>query len=613
MSPTKAITTADERSAALAALRQAQRILEAGQPGNARTLAEQAVALSRVCGDRHLLGWGLMVLGQAELRADRVLPAHAAASEAYVLLGDCGDVPRQLWALSTCARVELICGDALRSIELLRMGLVSAHGPGCSAVRCALLINLGERLVQAGEHAEAIQCLVDAFAAARLPPQLPGQWIEAATRLAMMHVAYADALVSRGRQDDAAAQLRAAEAALPPLDPLSWRRFSHSERCALVSQVEVLSGLGRWRMARSAAAATLWSARGGGIATRAGALMALAELHRRSGRVRRAIAYETRVLNACCSTGDAVEMERCLGRLASLHAQTGDHGRALAYGKELKAHQGGRLQEANALRCRLAAIERRAERRRYQANEALVHAQRMAVIGRMIAQTHHALSAPIARAHRLSALALTLSNQAAPHTAPADVLSELSHTIDSAAALVSQLKLFSYRSTPQPMALSLRDALLGAWHGLAPHLGTNAQPLATLDIADHAQVQAWADAQRLGIMLKVLLIQLTKEAGWDVAPNTVRARIEPGEASTAVLYIEAAGRATARAPHHASTTLGVTLCMEIAGEMGGALHATHNVGDHGDHGGMLRYRLQLPDAQSSAPELPLALDAIAET
>jgi tetratricopeptide (TPR) repeat protein len=600
MSPPKPVAPADGRGAALAALRRAQRSFEAGQPGKARDLATRAVALARGCGDRHLLGWGLMVLGRAELRADRVLPAHAAASEAYGLLGECGDVPRQLWALNTCAKVELICGDALRSIELLRKGLVSAHGPGCSAVRCALLINLGERLVQAGEHVEAIQCLVDAAAAAGQPPQLPGQWIDAATRLAMMHVAYADALAHRGQHDEAAAQLHAAAQALPPLDPLSWRRFSNSERFALVSQVGVLSGLGRWRMARSAAAAALWSVRGTGLATRGNALMALADLHRRSGQMQRAIVYETRVLTACCATGNAVAMELCLGRLANLHARTGDHGRALAYCKELKAHRSGRLQEANALRCRLAAIERQADRRRYQANEALVHAQRMAVIGRMIAQTHHALSAPIAHAHCLSAWALTLSKQTAPHTAPAEVLSELSHTIDGAAALVSQLKLFSYRSTPQPMALSLRDALLSAWRGLAPHLGTSAQRLATLDVTDDAHVQAWADAQRLGIMLKVLLIELTQRAGSDAAPNAVRARVVCGGEASVVLHIEASSPPCpqSRDDTPPSATLGATLCMEIAGEMGGALHADYN------DNALVQYRLQLPEAHSCPQDLP---------
>jgi C4-dicarboxylate-specific signal transduction histidine kinase len=320
------------------------------------------------------------------------------------------------------------------------------------------------------------------------------------------------------------------------------------------------------------------------------------------------------------TTGDESEPSRILQRLARLHAQAGAYDQALACGKELQARQSLQRLQANVLNCRLAAIERQADRRRYQAREALGHAQRIAVIGRLIAQTHHALSAPIERAHRLAAAALALASQSAPAPALGPALEELSQCIDRAAALASQLKLFSYRSMPQPMALSLRDALLDAWHGLAPHLGTSAQHLATLDVADPAGVHAWADAQRLGIMLKVLLIELIKGAGWgaawgagsDAVPNAVRVRIEPGEASTALLHIEAGGRAPAHAQvpaptdaQQASTTLGVTLCMEIAGEMGGVLHAAHDVCDSG--GGVLRYRLQLPDAQSLARELPPAL------
>jgi C4-dicarboxylate-specific signal transduction histidine kinase len=54
----------------------------------------------------------------------------------------------------------------------------------------------------------------------------------------------------------------------------------------------------------------------------------------------------------------------------------------------------------------------------------------------------------------------------------APLLAELSQTIDRAAGLVSQLKLFSYRSSPQPMALSLHESLLDAWKGLDTHIGS---------------------------------------------------------------------------------------------------------------------------------------------
>ncbi len=558
-----------------------------------------------------------MLQGYAASVLGRPVQAYAAASEAYDLLGTCGDVARQIAALETCSSVAYFCGDTARSIELQRQALAaSAHRPDCVAIRCKSLINLSLMLHQdAAEYAEAIQCCAEAAALAIQLPQQPGWRVLTATRQAYLHVVYAGALADQGQHSEAGAQLTQAAQVLPAMDPRSWPSFSRQERNALMFQVVVLAGLGRWNMARLAAAAALRVSRlsANAYGERVGGLEALYELHLRSGRLQRAIRYTVRTLALSRTTGDESEPSRCLQRLAKLHAQAGAYDQALACGNELQTRQSLQRLQTNALHCRLAAIERQADRRRYQAREALGHAQRIAVIGRLIAQTHHALSAPIERAHSLAAAALALAGQSVPSPALVPALEELSQTIDGAAALVSQLKLFSYRSTPQPMALSLRDALFEAWHGLAPHLGSSAQHLATLDVADPARVHAWADAQRLGIMLKVLLIELMKDAGSDTAPNALRVRIESGEASSALLHIEAGGRAPAHAKAHAptdvqqaSTTLGVTLCMEIAGEMGGALHAAHD--DHDSGGGrVLRYRLQLPDAQSVTRELPPAL------
>ncbi len=595
-----AAVDADRRAAVLALLQQAEQAQEQIQFAQTQALAERAVAAARELGDPHLLGWGLMLLGRAAWNLARPVRGYAAASEAYDLLGSCGDVARQIAALETCSSIAYFSGDTARSIELQRQALAaSAHRADCVAIRCKALINLSLMLHQdAAEYAEAIQCCAEAAALAMQLPQQPGWRVLATTRQAYLHVKYADFLADQGQHVEARAQLAQAAQVLPAMDPRSWPSFSRPERNASMFQVVVLARLGHWPMARLAAAATLRVSRLPGCAysERTGALESLYELHLHSARSRQAMRYAVRSLALSRTAGDESEPSRSLQRLAKLHAQAGAYDRALACGKELQARQSRQRLQANALNCRLAAIERQSDRRRYQAREALGHAQRIAVIGRLIAQTHHALSAPIERAHRLAAAALALAGQ--PTTAPAlgPALEELSQCIDRAAALASQLKLFSYRSMPQPMALSLRDALLDAWHGLAPHLGTGVQHLATLDVADPARVHAWADAQRLGIMLKVLLIELIKEAGPDAAPNAVRAHIEHGEASTALLHIEADGRASARAQAHsrtgnrqASTPLGVTLSMEIANEIGGMLHAAHDDGD-----GVLRYRLQLP-------------------
>jgi C4-dicarboxylate-specific signal transduction histidine kinase len=591
---------AEPPAAVLVLLQQAEQAQEQLQFAQMQLLAERAVTAAREHGDPHLLGWGLMLLGDAASVLGRPVQAYAAASEAYDLLGTSGDVARRISALEICSSVAYFCGDTARSIQLHRQALAaSAHRPDCVAIRCKSLINLSLLLHQdAAEYAEAIQCCAEAAELALQLPREPGWRVTASTRQAYLHVKYADALAAQGKHAEAAMQLAQAAQVLPTQDPRSWRSFSFPERNALMFQVVVLAALGRRPMARLAAAATLRLSRlpASPYSVRIGGLESLYELHLRSGRLQRAIRYTTRTLAVSRNAGEESEPTRCLQRLARLHAQAGAYDQALACGKELQTRQSRQRLQTNALHCRLAAIERQADRRRYQAREALGHTQRIAVIGRLIAQTQHALSAPIERAHSLAAQALALAGQPAPAPALAPALEELSQCIDRAAALVSQLKLFSYRSTPQPMALSLRDALLGAWHGLSPHLGPSVQRLATLEVADPAHVHAWADAQRLGIMLKVLLIELTKAAGSQALSNTVRARIEPGEAATALLHIEAGSGVAAQVQarnrtdaRHTSTPLGLTLSMEIANEMGGALHAAHDSG-----GGVLRYRLELP-------------------
>ncbi len=598
----------DPRAAVLALLQQAELAQEQVQLAQMQASAERAATAARELGDPHLLGWGLMLLGRAGWTLGRPLQAYAAASEAYDLLGTCGDVARQTSALETCSSVAYFCGDTVRCIELHRQALAaSAHRPDCAAIRCKALINLSLVLHQdAAEYAEAIQCCTEAAALAMQLPQEPGWRIMATTRQAYLHVKYADALADQGQHTEARAQLAQAAQVLPPMDPYSWRSFSLPQRNALMFQVVVLAGLGRWPMARLAAAATLRLSRlpASAYSVRVGGLESLYEIHQRGGRPQRAVRYATLTLAFSRKAGDESEPGRCLQRLAGLHAQTGAYDQALAYSKESRAWQSRQRLRANALRCRLAAIERQDDRRRYQASEALGHAQRIAVIGRLIAQTHHALSAPIERAHGLAAAALALAGQAAPAPALSPVLDELSRCIDRAALLVSQLKLFSYRSMPQPMALSLRDALLSAWHGLAPHVGWSAQHLAEIEVVDDAQLQVWADAQRLGILLKVLLIELAQwaradgDGGGAVDGAVICARIEHGDHGSVGLHIEARGAATP-APQ-ALITVGVTLCIEIAGEMGGSLH----VADDDGGSSMLRFRLQLPDAQSLTRELP---------
>jgi tetratricopeptide (TPR) repeat protein len=573
------------------------------RPGPALALAERAAALARQCGDLPVLGWALMLAGRLHMYLGHHLQAFAASREAYDLLAAGGDMAHRLGALHICGGVFWASGDTDQAIQVLRSGLAATVGrPDLSGSRFTLLLSLALLLSQeAKEYAESIECCAEAASLVTPSPRPTDKWIYATATLAFHHFKRAEQLADQGFHDKAREQREAAARALPPMDLRSWRTFSTREHRALHFQVMVLAGLGQWPLARQAAAVMLWSLRGPGLlhVVRADQLESLAAFYRHAGRIHRAVHYESQLLEALTAAKHDPESGHCLRRLADLHAQTGDHALALECRKQLAALQDRQRLEAGELRGRIAAIERQAERRRREADEELAHSQRLAVIGRLIAQTHHALSAPSEHAHCLTAQAMALAGQSA--SAPLiPLVEELNQTVDRAAGLVSQLKLFSYRSAPQPMALSLREALLNACRGLAPHLGSR---VVELDMADGAELQAWGDAQRLGIMLKVLLIELAERANADAAATTIRARVEPGEGATVVLHIETHSAASG-VPMRQETppTVGAALCMEIAGEMGGSLQTVRS-----DHA-LLHFRLQLPDTSAHT----LALPTIAE-
>jgi signal transduction histidine kinase len=588
---------ADDPASAQVLVREAEAAFEQGRFAQAVALAERAAAAARRRCDTPALGWSLMTLGRSKARLGHLLPAYAAATEAYPLLGACGDLTRQLWALNTCAIVQIGCGDAPRALDLLRRGLAGASGAERSAVRCILLYNLAEVLAENDEHAESVECLAEAASLAREWPQRPGQWLAYASQLARAHLRYADHLGQQGHAPDAQKQRGEAERVLPYLDPKRWPSFSMLEFASLRAQIEVLAGLHRWPAARAAAAAGLRLARRPGTGSRvlAEALVATAALHRRARDWRRSSWHELRAAAAWRAAGDGNKLTICLRRLSELHARCGAYDRALALRKELAAQQGSRRHSAAALRCRLATVERQAERRRYQTKEAAVHAQRLAIIGRLISQTQHALSVPIAQTRNLAAQALAC---AAQPDVLRPLLAELNEVIDRAASLVSQLKLFSYRSSPQPMALSLHKALLDAWRGLEPHIGTRA---ADLRVEGHTQLQVWGDAQRLGIMLKVLLIDLVQQAGAGHAAMEICARIDAGDSETVWLQIHDSACAAPSAAAVCAPSLGAALCIEIAAEMSGELLSARD----GSTG--LCYRLRLPEPAAQLGDLPISL------
>jgi tetratricopeptide (TPR) repeat protein len=585
---------ADPRAAACRLVQLSDEALEHGQAAKSRELAEQAVALTRPYRGSHELGLSLLALARAEWASGRRQESFRRNVDAYALLAAHNDVLQQLRALNGIALMHAESLDTSRAVELFQQGLHIAVGPGCSAIRCALLHNLGRELITNNELAEALRIYGEAAALAKDFPQRQGQWQVYASELAHVHARYADHLRRRGELREAGLHFQAAAQALPAIDLRRWRSFSRLEFLSLSPRVEALALLGRWAEARMTAAVHVRNSRARGESSRSDdtSRILLAELHARHGHWPRALRHGQRALAIAQHIDDPRIARDSLILLCELHATTGAWGPALALRKELAAQRSRQRQEAGALRCRLATIERQAERHRRQAQEAQVHAQRLAIIGRLIAQTHHALSEPIAHARFLAAQALASATRP---EALRLLLGELSQAIDRAAGLVSQLKLFSYRSSPQPMALSLHESLLDAWQGMDPHIGSRA---ADLRISGHTQLQVWGDAQRLGIMLKVLLIELTQQAG--AGPVRIGAQIAAGEADTVLLHIEASGRPAPSPTPAAPASLGAALCMEIADEMGGKLQRMPDA----DADAVVRYRLRLREATGSRYEMP---------
>jgi tetratricopeptide (TPR) repeat protein len=594
-----------DKASVLALVQQAEQAAHRSEYGRALELSKLAESCARKHDDQHLLAYALLVCAGAEWDVGQTPSSYAHAIQAYSMFGSCGDTTRQLRALNLCAGALYVGGDRARSIKLFQQGVSFALGPDQVAIRAMMLRNLAEIFGEEAEYAEALACVTEAVALLREVPELRGQWVYFATEEAYIRVQYANDLKSRGLIQASLVQRQAAVEALPPLDYAAWRTFSRHEVHSLFGRVRVLAELKRFSEARHVAAISLV------VGRRAGrrsfrlntSLLAISVLCRACGAIRLAIRAERRALKNLEHMPRHPEIIAILHRLAQDYAQLGDYANAMAYRREIAGLATKQQRQAAALRSRLAAIERQAERQRYRANEALVHTQRLAVIGRLIAQTHHALSAPTERVLTLARKAQALSGRDAALVEVKPVLDQISRTINQAAALVNQLKLFSYRSTPQPMALSLSEALRSAWQGLAPHLGAGVR-LAQLEVQDDApHLQAWGDAQRLGIMLKLLLIELTQQATPDGNPLMIQAHIEDANANAnanaMVLRLRFAGQQRmallGSEPAQAQATLGVVLCQEIASEMGGALDM------HGANAGTpQRYQLRLPRAKLQA-------------
>jgi tetratricopeptide (TPR) repeat protein len=590
------MTTPAQCTAARLLLEQVWQAKEAGHFARAVELATQALDLAREDGDVVACGHSLVFLATMHWRHGRFEQAYTSACTAYGLTIAAGDAIVRLKALATCAMVRASIGDTACAIDILRQALRSVNDRDAPGLRSMMLTNLAEQLIEHGEHQQAIECLVQSVSLAERGAERPNQPTYCASELARAHVRYADHLTRSGCAAEARAQLRHAANVLPPLDASAWCSFSYLEYSSLQAQVEVCSALGDAARARRAAVAQLRFARqiAPSPQSRVEPVVTLSQLYWRCGNPQRAIAHGLRALSLWQALHDEHESLRVMRTLAMMYAQSGRYAEALQLRRAMMASVVLRQAESSAMSRRLAVIEREVDAQLADAHEKIAHAQQLSIIGRLIGQIHHALQAPIQRTRQLCVLALRAHERAAAVGAPApgipSMLAAISQSVDEAANLSRQLKIYAYRSSPITTTVSIHAALREVWHTLRPHVSERMRELRVIgDTGLHVR----ADSQRLGVLLTLMLIELVKRQPSHAASAVVTAAVETSDCGNVTLVLDADGESEATECDPSATALTETLCKALAAEMDATLTCTHRGGS------LLRCVVLMPNAQTS--------------
>jgi tetratricopeptide (TPR) repeat protein len=563
--------------------------------GAAIDFADQAVALCRDGTSAGTLGWALMVLARSHGARGNSATAYAHALEAYELLGECGNIQRQLRALNVCAMVHFRAGDQREAIQLIERGIAIAQQHQIGDPCVTMLFNLSILLFDGGEHLEALRCCDEALAivekSAIRRDAIGGlrshkAWIrvELAAKLSLspqQHQADIDSLLAQAAFD------------LPPLPELPCPQSGDSTDWPIKQifhSLKPLMVLKRWPEAKRATTLYVRHAvcHSGSLRARVNALTALSAWHECQGQSGRAIACMLSAFQRAGRISDNRTFVTHARRLEGLYAQSGDFHAALSVRRSVQRRHADTRATEHALRVRLSVIQRETARRLQLAREAQSHNERLAVIGRLIAQTYHALSAPVQSVSdligqaRTRAAAVTDGNLEGLRR----LLDAVVERIDAVYALVSQLKLYAYRSAPQASLVMVKSALHEAWSGMAPHVGSSASRPLLVDGNDEARI--WCDVQRLGIMLKLLFIQLLQHAPLRDSGVAVRALVHADGRKQVQLRIarEPLQGETGAADH--VLPVGALLCAEIVAEMNGRLVSTQ------DAAGVCRFDIELP-------------------
>ncbi|MBK4735430.1 sensor histidine kinase [Noviherbaspirillum pedocola] len=163
------------------------------------------------------------------------------------------------------------------------------------------------------------------------------------------------------------------------------------------------------------------------------------------------------------------------------------------------------LSSANALLQREVLDRTAAERTLRAAQDELVQAGKLAVIGQMAAGIAHELNQPLAALRTLSGNARKFLARGMQDTASAN-LERIDELVDRMGQLTAQLKSFARKSSGQPRAVLLRRALDNALFLLEQRL-RQAHIVPCIDLPQDA-VQLWCDPNRL----EQILVNLVSNA-----------------------------------------------------------------------------------------------------
>jgi len=531
-------------------------------------LAAQAVILARRDdAGNEVLGQALLLQAHYAYRLFDYALAYESALDASTVLERCNDTRRRGRALNYCFIICIETGDLVRALEHSTRALVLAEDANNLAQRATLLHNQAVVFEMIEDYPTALACLAKAAELYDDLPQGEAGAFFARVNAAGIHLAMAD---SAHPQDNAAAEpgpqarehLEAAALTLPPLLP-------EADPAAMQMWLSIQARLGDMAAARGAAVLCIAKARRNPSSERykTYALLALADYHLGHGRANRGalcLQHAVRKLRAARNQSHLSATER---RLAAVYASIGDHESALSWIRRAQVDSTRLQAERNQVRWSFAESDRDEKRCRMLRQEVLVHAQRLDVIGRLIAEIHHALAQPLSVAR---ADLLRLINDKELATSPEDLraaLEDVIEQVDAASALVGQLKMFSYRASPQPSEVNLQLAVSQAWKDAA--LWRHGHLRAMVVDARHRTV-VHVDAQRLAVLLRILLIEVDRAA----TPDDLTATIDSGH-SLCSMRLSCQTHDLKRV----ATSVGITLCVEIANEIGGHLECELRAGN----------------------------------